>query len=283
MKEWLYWAIFNAHLPEPDKIPAPQRKFLGEALELIEMRSGSIIPEGSNPSAKPILLTLDPVNFAWRPLCWYLLVSAGNLFFKYHFTTNYGMKLIHKDGIDYLYRAPPGWTMRNGPSPLVFIHGLGLGLIQYAHIIFNLLPHTTHRPLLIPLQPHISQLIFHTEFLFPKGRHATATSMHALFVQLGWVRAEADTSAESDFDGPLKRETARGVTILSHSNGSFVHAWLLKAHANIIARSCFVDPVTFCSWEGDVCYNFLYRRPSTVRALYPEMRAILTRNGRCRH
>ena len=37
---------------------------------------------------------------------------------------------------------------------------------------------------------------------------------------------------------------------MSHSNGSFVHAWLLKAHPELFRRSCFVDPVTFCSWEG---------------------------------
>ena len=33
-------------------------------------------------------------------------------------------------------------------------------------------------------------------------------------------------------------------------SGSFGHAWLLKAHPRLITRSCFVDPVTFCSWEG---------------------------------
>jgi len=38
---------------------------------------------------------------------------------------------------------------------------------------------------------------------------------------------------------------------------------MLKEYPNIVARSCFVDPVTFCSWEGDVCYNFFYREPAT--------------------
>ena len=33
---------------------------------------------------------------------------------------------------------------------------------------------------------------------------------------------------------------------------------MLKNHPELVSRSCFVDPVTFCSWEGDVCYNFVY-------------------------
>ena len=27
----------------------------------------------------------------------------------------------------------------------------------------------------------------------------------------------------------------------------------------MVTRSCFVDPVTFCLWEGDVCNNFIYK------------------------
>ncbi|KAI0034072.1 hypothetical protein K488DRAFT_77450 [Vararia minispora EC-137] len=267
MKAWLYWAIFNARMPELDAIPPPKKKFLDEALTLIEKRSGTVIPEGSNPAARPMLLTLDPINFAWRPLVWYLFVYAGNISFKRYLVVNCKMTIIWKDGVEYLCHAPHGWNASTGPSPVVFLHGLGLGLIQYAHIIFNLLSHTTHRPLLVPLQPHISQLIFHPEFLTPKGRHATAASMHGLFVELGWVADEGDISTESVFGGSTVPAKRRGVTIVSHSNGSFVHAWLLKAHASIVARSCFVDPVTFCSWEGDVCHNFLYRRPSTALEL----------------
>lgn len=38
---------------------------------------------------------------------------------------------------------------------------------------------------------------------------------------------------------------------------------MLKSCPEIVNRSCFVDPVTFCSWEGDVCYNFLYKPCTT--------------------
>ena len=38
---------------------------------------------------------------------------------------------------------------------------------------------------------------------------------------------------------------------------------MLKSYPELVKRSCFVDPVAFCSWEGDVCYNFIYSTCST--------------------
>ncbi|THH10106.1 hypothetical protein EW145_g1537 [Phellinidium pouzarii] len=70
-----------------------------------------------------------------------------------------------------------------------------------------------------------------------------------LCLELGWA-------------GPSTKST-RGVTLISHSNGSYSHAWMLKSCPEYFTRSCFVDPVTFCSWEGDVCFNFVYRTCTT--------------------
>jgi hypothetical protein len=53
---------------------------------------------------------------------------------------------------------------------------------------------------------------------------------------------------------------------MSHVSGSVPHAWMLKAYPQLLQRNCFVDPVTFCLWEGDVCYNFVYKRPTDVRS-----------------
>lgn len=50
-------------------------------------------------------------------------------------------------------------------------------------------------------------------------------------------------------------------------SGTYAHAWMLKAHPEMVTSSCFVDPVTFCLWEGDVCHNFLYRACVTGMAL----------------
>ncbi|KAI0310804.1 hypothetical protein OF83DRAFT_1153676 [Amylostereum chailletii] len=246
MRAWLYWAIFNAHIPPPADIPHAHMKFLDESVDMVEKRSGTVLPKGSNPAAKPILLTLDPVNFAWRPLVWYIFVAVGNHALKHFLVTRQGLSVIHRDGIEYLIRVPKAWEASVGPSPVVFLHGLGLGLIQYYLFFGDLLGQTADRPLLIPLQPHISQNLFHSRFLTPLGRKATAQSMRALFIELGWTQDEEPREDLTDDDAAKRR----GVTILSHSNGSFVHAWILKECPELVTRSCFVDPVTFCSWEG---------------------------------
>lgn len=54
-----------------------------------------------------------------------------------------------------------------------------------------------------------------------------------------------------------------GVTVLSHSNGTIVHGWLLKAIPKLVRRSCLVDPVCFALWEPSIPYNFLYAPPKS--------------------
>ena len=103
----------------------------------------------------------------------------------------------------FLLRIPPGYDIERGPPPVVFIHGLGLGIVQYTRVLTHLLNHLPDQPLLIPLQPHISQDFFHPKHLQPIGRVELVESLHGLFVEFGWVG-----------DSSKRRQ---GVTILSHS------------------------------------------------------------------
>lgn len=51
---------------------------------------------------------------------------------------------------------------------------------------------------------------------------------------------------------------------------------MIKAFPHLISRSCFVDPVTFCLWEGDVCYNFFYKTCTTVSLTLAREAIVLT-------
>jgi len=82
--------------------------------------------------------------------------------------------------------------------------------------------------------------------------------MRQLLTDLGWVAKPAD-GRKGGTDGPKPR----GITMTSHSNGSYVHAWFLKEAPDLVARSLFIDPVTFCGWEGDACLKFLYNPATT--------------------
>jgi hypothetical protein len=245
MCTWLYWSIFNDHIPDWDKIPPVRLKALLECLDLVEKRTGTTIPEGSNPDAYPKLVTLDPVNIRWRPLIYYLFITLCDFVIKQSLIHFWGMAHGTRHGLDYLVRVPPTWDASNGPTPIVFLHGLSLGLILYSTGIYSLLTWLPDRPLFILLQPHISQQIFHPRFLVPKTRKETVAIMRQLFIDFGWAPSLAEAQK-----GVADRPKLRGITLASHSNGSYVHAWLLKDAPDLVARSLFIDPVTFCGWEG---------------------------------
>ncbi|EGO01881.1 hypothetical protein SERLA73DRAFT_177462, partial [Serpula lacrymans var. lacrymans S7.3] len=263
---WLYWSIYNTSLPPLENLPPAHRVTLDDALSLIEKRSGTTIPQGSDPTTRPILLTLDKVNVHWRPLFWYVFVAASNCYQRWWLMRTWDVRFGCYNGLEYFIRIPKSWDPASGPRPIVFWHGLGLGLTQYQVFLSHHLRAFPDRPFLVPLQPHISQEIFHSKFLKPMGRHETTACVVGLLRELGWVSQKdkytTDTESEPE-EASLGKSSRKGVVMLSHSNGSYAHTWMLKSYPQMVVRSCFVDPVTFCSWEGDVCYNFLYRQCTT--------------------
>ena len=105
------------------------------------------------------------------------------------------------------------------------------------------MPDLQHRPVIVLRQPWISMRIWHHRFLQPPGRVEMATSLKNALVKHGMDRC--------------------GIDVLSHSNGTIIHGWLIKTAPELIRRSLFVDPVCFCLFEPDVPYSFLYRQPRT--------------------
>lgn len=121
---------------------------------------------------------------------------------------------------------PHDWDPATSPRPIVFLHGLGLGLLQYHRLIATLMSDYPNRPVLVPLQPQISQDFFHPDFLNPPSRHQMADSLANLLRDLGWVKLEYDTAAVEAADvGPQEQsevekslvDSPQGVTMLSHS------------------------------------------------------------------
>ncbi|KAH8105879.1 hypothetical protein BXZ70DRAFT_917198 [Cristinia sonorae] len=263
---WLYWSIFNEVFTTMEDIPKARRRLLEQTVILLEKRSGLKFPEGFNPDVETLRLTVDPVSTAARPLVWYVVISLANRLVKWRLASRWDVRRGTFQGLDYLLRVPPNWSQSSDQRPIVFLHGLGLGILQYVHFLETLFKAEPDRPFLIPLLPHVSQELFHPRFLRPVGRHESAELIGGLLRELGWVDKEEEDVTSDGESAKLKGDVVKppkGVTMLSHSNGTFIHCWLLKAHPQMVTRSCFVDPVVFCQWEGDLCYNFCYRSCST--------------------
>jgi len=119
--------------------------------------------------------------------------------------------------------TPDDWDPTNSPRPIVFLHGLGLGLLQYHRTIAHLLEQFPDRPILVPLQPQISQDFFHPHFLKPPSRHEMADRLAGLLSELGWVSLDIkadkgmDSEEEDEVTSSLVENSQRGITLLSHS------------------------------------------------------------------
>jgi len=190
-------------------------------------------------------------------------------------------------GIDYLVRIPPGWTpsrTQDTGLPVIYLHGLGFGLVSHSAcvadrqvtsyaLIKSLIKSLPDQPLLIPLQPHTSQSIFHPRHLRPWTRAEFVESISRTCVKFGFWKPSTNGA-----------EVQGGCSVLSHSNGSVPHCWsmlisairrlvmmlmiVLKDIPSLASRNTFVDPIVFCIWEGDMTHSVCYRKPTTVRLLY---------------
>ena len=193
-------------------MPATHKHAIEEAVELIEKRSGSKIPEGSNPAVTPMMLTLDDIHISFRPFLWYIFVAIGHVLAHKFLEHHWGVKFdVHGD-VEYMVRIPENWDPENTKTrPIVFLHGLGLGLSHYSVLITSLLRRFSDRPLLVLIQPHVSQRIFHGAFARPLGKRATVEGIIGAMKKHGFV-PEDDGSYESTIGVPTT-----GVTMLSHS------------------------------------------------------------------
>jgi len=241
LQKWLYWAIYNEDLPTVDNIPEVHQKALDEAVALLQKRVGCKIGEGTDPKVLPIRLTIDGINIQLRPLTFYAIVCLINWTLKHLYALHWNLQYGHSDGLEYvpsyiiytrrthdfvtyfryLLRNPVEWDPVDSPRPVIFIHGLGLGLMQYHTVISHLMSEFPDRPILIPLQPQISQNIFHPDFLKPPTRHQMADRIAALLQRLNWVslasKEEPQCEEEKEVASSLIGVSQRGVTIVSHS------------------------------------------------------------------
>ncbi|GAA99822.1 uncharacterized protein L969DRAFT_43942 [Mixia osmundae IAM 14324] len=264
--EWLAWSMYTQQLTDiryehasgkkhkihPDDTSDPcsgdKLAFLDWCMTLIEARAGCEITPGYNPTVKCIRLHLDPVQVEKRPFWLYAGLHCTNIAISRGLERSAGFVRIHDrtHQYEYLLRMPPDWQPTDSHSslPILVLHGLGCGLMQYIELIRYLASkdELKNRPIVIVLQHHISMELFRKAHTRPPTRARFEAGARAMIARHGFEK---------------------GLAVLSHSNGTIVHGWLLKSFPDLVKRSCFTDPVTFCLWQPDVPLNFLRATPKT--------------------
>lgn len=135
----------------------------------------------------------------------------------------------------YWHRSP---TDPENKVPLVFIHGIGIGLAQYFHWILALT--TLSRPILLIEVSYASNNLFLREGMNPD---------------------EMSTAVERI----LKEQEYTKATFMGHSLGTIVCAAICRAHPasspkSIVSGLILADPICFLTLHS-IARNFAYRAP----------------------
>lgn len=240
VRQWLAWAFAGREL-EQVKADDEIYQLVEAALEMTKIRLQWFdLKPGYNPKHKPLRLTIDPVKVLQRPLGHYVVVNSVTAATITWLRFAHGFRYEHVGRCSFLVKPPmPSASSDRKELPILFLHGLGIGIGQYQRFLQRLARHKDG--VVIMIQPHISAGIYSSHFLEPPEKNE-----------------QAQATVEV-----LKRHSMDRVTVLSHSNGTMVHGWILRTAPEMCARNVLVDPVSFCLWQGAVCYAFVYRKWAT--------------------
>lgn len=132
-----------------------------------------------------------------------------------------------------------GLPSRGTPKkiPLVFVHGIGIGLISYIPLIDLLLEQG--RPILMPEIPYVSGFRPWQSPNSVLSPAVVASTMTAMLAYHGYAKG----------------------TFLGHSYGTSWLSYVCKYAPNAVAALLFLDPICFCLHLPRLTTSFVYHRP----------------------
>ncbi|KAF9921211.1 hypothetical protein FBU30_008804 [Linnemannia zychae] len=262
MMQWLAWAFWASSLEEVFGSPSDMME-LNRMVDYIEATKGIKFAIGFNPNVQCIRLAFDPVIASHRPLIYYALVWSANTFAgfvfmllgfsRYEGTVNVNsskknnsrIRVNPATDLSYWYRAP---VSPDNKVPLVFLHGIGVGLVQYIHWVIAL--STISRPIIMIEVPYVSNK-------FIKGDCMTPDETYYAVERI------------------LRRHDYPKATFFGHSLGTMLCAAVCRASPassskSIVAGLILADPICFLTHHS-IARNFAYRIPSTAAELIMDL------------
>lgn len=257
VREFLLWAFFDMGVEEARSCDGREavEGELDEYIANIEERLGHPLERGRG-TAQSLRLTLDGIDTTYRSLAWYAVVfvvdQATHLAMLWH-----GFQYYARSPAATLETFPPRpqellarrrspapglgyWHhphRTDGELPVVFFHGIGIGLWTYVRFVAEMHAGRTRGVIALELLPVSFRLTAP-----PPGKAEFLRQMaRILDHHRGWDR----------------------FTIVSHSYGSVLTTHLLGSPAlgRRVPSVVLLDPVTIMLHLPDVAYNFTRRHP----------------------
>ena len=132
----------------------------------------------------------------------------------------------------------------DGIIPIVFVHGIGIGLVAYLNLINDLLE--TGRPLFLPEIPYVSGFRPWQSPNAVLSPQVVTSTLSAMLATHGFLRA----------------------TFLGHSYGTSWLSYMCKYAEHAVAALMFIDPICFCLHAPRLTKSFVYTRPDPGTIAY---------------
>lgn len=193
----------------------------------------------------------DPLlGIASYPLCLHVLVLGATeipvrLWMRRHGFEHYTVRRV-----SYYYHPGKGATCDSSQTsdrrktPILFVHGIGLGLITYLRLVEQLLD--TGRAILLPELPFVSGFRPWLSPSAPLSPHEVASTGTALLARHGFVKA----------------------TWVGHSYGTTWLSYAAQLAPHTVAALLFLDPVCFAVHVPTLTRHFVYTRRDPGTSTY---------------
>ncbi|GMH82628.1 hypothetical protein TrST_g12519 [Triparma strigata] len=238
LADWLAWAFWARKVEE---LGAEEEEEIEQMITLVEEWAGEggeggELDGGRNDSLISMRLSIDEIRSAHHPLIHYLVTHAGCCGAGYVLLKWRGFERKKIGGM--VYWRKEGRSGGEGERcPIVFISGIGIGLVAYLKLVDRWLEeHPGREIFLVDLPEYSLRFTTSVSILSPLDRASALTAM------LG----------------------GRGAHFVGHSLGSVVISWVIRlAPESVVKAATFIDPVCFLLFHSSVAANFVYRPPAT--------------------
>lgn len=237
LKMWLAWAVFDRQLEEV--VSYSTNAELEEMIADGEKEFNVTVPHhsASEKALTAMRLNVDPVEAYHRPFIYYavteLMGVGADVILRW-----WGFRR-ERIGAVYFWLRHADDSREFDETPLVFVHGVGIGLAAYLPLLRALSrPSAVNRTIILIELPHVSM------------------KLNVDVVPRMDVIAECSAIM-------LKRYNLPPALWMAHSLGTFVFAAVQRLQPHLVAGVVLVDPVCFMLWEPDLLKNFCYLNPET--------------------
>lgn len=260
LQEFFLWAFFDMEVKDGNVETVPQSVWteVNEYVTLTESRLGYSLRDGYG-SARSLRLTLDGISTHYRCLLWYCIVFIVDM--TTHFLLSwYGFRYYARQSQEAWRTFPPRpqelFAKHRSPAaelsywylphtdgsrrPIVFWHGIGIGLWTYAWFILELRSISASGEVGI-IVPEMLPISFRLTDAPPRKDELLNMMANILDQHHSWKK----------------------FTLVSHSYGSIPTTHMLRSPSlrSRIESVILIDPVTILLHLPNVAYNFTRRIP----------------------